>query len=364
MFNIHRWPFLIGLLLIGLCLGIYLGFAFGNNNLLTARHNPILQVEPSSLDFGRVDAVPGFKWQIPITNTSDRRVDIAEIRTSCGCTKVFPASFSLSPGQSRSVQLTIDLQPKENSNQRDSESTFNVQVVPIVKDSVLPQAYWELTGTVVTRCQLDTTRLIFAGADAIRQHQSSAGKAVQATLDPGLSLIAKPHFDGDLVSVLADRDSDSVSIVVIPSSDRPLGWFMTQIDLDIIDRLGGAKGTLVLDVRGDIVSPIQAFPKSLALGSIERDGIIKRQIMVDHAGAELIHATASDENVHLSIDETAASSSIALHYQVTQLGQQHFTVLLHYRLDSGKLIECTVPVSYYGISHASTDPSTSLRRSR
>ena len=85
------------------------GYFFNNRASTTQRPRPLLEVTPESLDFGKVDATTDFPWKLRVTNVSSRTVQIADIRASCGCTQVTPSSFGMEPGESRDVELRMNL---------------------------------------------------------------------------------------------------------------------------------------------------------------------------------------------------------------------------------------------------------------
>ncbi len=81
----------------------------GKNTSSRGEDVPILVVSPEELDFGSVFARDQFPWKLHIKNPGSQTVEVIDLRPSCGCTKVTPTSLTISPGETREVQLTLDL---------------------------------------------------------------------------------------------------------------------------------------------------------------------------------------------------------------------------------------------------------------
>jgi hypothetical protein len=108
--------------------GVYIGQTF----LVDRPYNAGLRIDPEYLDFGEVWAEEQFKWRIPIENTSDREVGIAEFTASCQCSLIEPPSLTISPHSTAEVVATIDLTKGRDSEPYESTREFEIAIHPIV----------------------------------------------------------------------------------------------------------------------------------------------------------------------------------------------------------------------------------------
>ena len=109
---------------------------------------PILVVSPEELDFGSVFARDQFPWKLHIRNPGSQTVEVIDLRPSCGCTKVTPTSLTISPGETREVQLTLDLTKVRAERAEPQAPNFGVQITPVIEDRAAAPVVWTLKGRV------------------------------------------------------------------------------------------------------------------------------------------------------------------------------------------------------------------------
>src|SRR5438132_6705946 len=64
--------------------------------------------EELSKDFGSVSRGPALTYPFRLTNNTDKKVHISGVRVSCGCTTASALKTELEPGESTSIQATMD----------------------------------------------------------------------------------------------------------------------------------------------------------------------------------------------------------------------------------------------------------------
>lgn len=117
-----------------------------------------LEADPAALDFGVVTAQSDFRWSIPFTNQSAQTVKVDRIRTSCGCSTVSSESVVFAPGETKAVDLTLDLTGKKDFDA--SSRPFSVSLY--LDSQVRKQSgHWVLKGQVEDLVQVEPAILNF-----------------------------------------------------------------------------------------------------------------------------------------------------------------------------------------------------------
>jgi hypothetical protein len=155
------------------------GYFIGQRHLTTERHHPPLQVAPESLNLGRVDATADFPWTLKIKNVSRRTVRVADIKTSCGCTRIRPTGFEIASGQTQDVEFHINLAVTKRQGAIGLESPVAIRIVPIIEGANLPPPVLDAQG--------DRRRALSAGdrSGCLRRGRRAGGR--QAGPDQGNS---------------------------------------------------------------------------------------------------------------------------------------------------------------------------------
>ncbi len=124
---------------------------------------PILLTVPGeSLNFGTVWESDRFGWTLPVHNPSDAQVEITGFSKSCTCVSIQPERCVLAAGETRNVELMIDLSPLKLDASESEIRNFELEIAPIVSASVRtsPTLPWRVRGSVKHRIIFS----IFAGS--------------------------------------------------------------------------------------------------------------------------------------------------------------------------------------------------------
>ena len=90
---------------------IPLGFGRWRAETAAATDGPPLAFDAADLDLGAVWAAPGHEATVRVRNLTGSTVRVAGVKPSCGCTTVQPAAFTVPPGGTIPLTVTLDLHP-------------------------------------------------------------------------------------------------------------------------------------------------------------------------------------------------------------------------------------------------------------
>ncbi len=332
------------------------GYFFSNKTSTPQRQRPVLEVTPESLDFGKVDSTTDFPWKLRVTNVSSRTVQVSDIRASCGCTKVTPSNFDMEPGETRDVELRMNLLLTRKIGAKGLVSPIEVKISPIIFGARIQQAPWTLEGRVLTPCLLDTNKLVFAGADALVEGAPASSKRVLATLAyDDLKITPRPSHSGDAVEVSSLGDK-RVAITIRPAADRPQGWFSSPIDLVLTGANDKARGVLQLDVQGEVVPSFTYYPRVLDLGPLALGAKSQLRLVVDTKHGKLLDASPLKGEIEMTIEETKSHhTTVIINCRATEVGLQESTMHLIFQAHDGGVSTAEVPIWYTGRA-AGTSP--------
>jgi hypothetical protein len=106
-----------------------------------------LEIAPSQLDLGVVEACSEYVHRISIRNKSSHRIALTGFNTSCNCLEVRPTSFSIDAGVENEIALRLNLQSRPESFPGQMEFPFKVYVTPTV-NGLPSQRNWMIHGKV------------------------------------------------------------------------------------------------------------------------------------------------------------------------------------------------------------------------
>jgi hypothetical protein len=325
---------------------------------------PLLVIDPDCLRLGKVDATPEHFWQLRIRNVSDRAVRVLDFKTSCACAQHASLPLALDPGKEAVVDLRINVAISGSTGATTHARPLEVQIVPVIEGYVVPQHPWKLTGTIVAPCLLERDRLVFAGSEAIISGQKAAPQSIRASLlSEDIEVTATPENPDDQVTITRQGDSRrQIDISVTPSAQRPQGWFTSPIDLVVRDGTGARRGELKIEIRGEVVSPIPMYPRTVTLGACPLGETAEARILVDCRQGQLLDASPMDAQTEVYIDrQNGKQGEVVVSFLVAQGGTQRRYVHLVYTADSGDVWTASVPIWFCGATpqtHTRGDAAT------
>jgi hypothetical protein len=122
-----------------------------------------LAVDTSSLDLGEVWEEPAYVHKLSVHNRSSQEAKITDVVASCGCLSVSPRAFTVAPGESAELTVTLDLTRRDRSELGQEVRPFSAAVYPTTPGvrAAGERASWTIAGRVKSRLTLDPLAIHF-----------------------------------------------------------------------------------------------------------------------------------------------------------------------------------------------------------
>jgi len=223
-----------------------------------------LTVSGEHLDIGNVPLSADFVHGLTVRNLGRATVAVDEIRTSCGCTKVEPSSFSLNPGASIKLNVSIDLSPHRPELSAAFDRPFSVVLTPVVHSATEEPIQWQVHGTVRQPYRFATTHLAFH--DLIHGHPYKCRAIDLICREPigDLSATCEPPFV-DVRIQPNDDDPLRFRLLLSPKSTLPLGRRECMVSLTGTDNKGHRLPALQHTIHLEVLPGVKVIPVFLSL---------------------------------------------------------------------------------------------------
>jgi hypothetical protein len=234
----------------------------------------LLTLQPGSLDFGEVWAQPHFRWFMVVSNPNDQAISVDQIDTSCRCVSVEPSSFSINPGDSLALSVSMNLQGEADNRLQatgwiDRESV-TISLTPHVRGSTKTES-WHIHGTV-RRAVLTSAAAIDFGdvsRDALKRSRQTI---LVRCVEPASTLAVETAPRFGLVAITpVSGDKGLHRIDVAMSEDSPMGTATSQLVIKPSTHDGAPLPALRLPISANVVGDIEAVPSAVAF-SVVRPG--------------------------------------------------------------------------------------------
>ncbi len=256
-----NWQATTGVLLVA-AIPLFIGFWSG-----WRREPPeALRIESTQLDVGVVRTGRPFTHQIVVRNESSRTIVIPEVDVGYACTDVTPSNFRLQPGESITLEVTLDPELLRRSFRGKPDGNFQIHLVLFKQGEAIPQQ-WILSGTLKSAFTLTPPTLAFYGPDVSTVGVPGPTLQVAARLKQADHELA-PVTTNDEFDVVCERDSTEPEIwhvKVTPHARSQVGSFETEIWLGAKDPRGVLVGEWPLRVKGQVDSRVSVLPATVDL---------------------------------------------------------------------------------------------------
>jgi hypothetical protein len=121
-----------------------------------------LAVSAADLDFGEAWEDPEFVRELTIRNRNGHSVRIVKMHGGCECLSVSPSAFDLGRGESRVVQVKVDLTHRYPYQFGVDRRELAVTVHPEFAGRGISAEAWKVRGVVKSRVSVDGRELAFA----------------------------------------------------------------------------------------------------------------------------------------------------------------------------------------------------------
>lgn len=220
------------------------------------------------IDFGRVIQGAKLECGLVLMNKSERPVEIKGVVTSCACAAAILSERIVPPGKSAQIKIGFNAQGLFGKVSKPSLIRFeNSDLKPIKLEL---KAYVYVPGARFTRSGLYFDKTM-AGTGAIRKIE------IANRDDPASKWkIVEIHTSSPVITAeyLPNRGVIQVKV----SKDAPIGPIREKVIITIKDQ--GGLSPAEVPVKGEIIGPLKVIPDHLYLGTVEKNGLIRRSFSI------------------------------------------------------------------------------------
>jgi hypothetical protein len=313
-----------------------------------------LMIPAANLDFGEVWEEKGFDWRLPIRNLTSNTVEIRKFSTSCGCTAIEPPKLSIQPGETATVQLTIDLTHRSYAEAGLARRPFAISVHPITPSARRGSAGWQIHGTVRSRVTVDEKSVHF-GEEPIHGQQAVTRKLratvhvpcqdLEVTLNPSVATATvKRHED----------DPSRFEITIAVNPDLPPGHFQTDAKISVLTPSGKRELALLLPIAGEMQPEVRLLPARVVLAPAPIGDSVEAIVTLQappEAEAAVDHIEIDDPSLRVGparIEGHPAGRAYRFRQYVGKEGDQRSTVRFIIRKPNTGKITLPIEVWYCG----------------
>ena len=314
------------LVAIGVAASILLLIAFSTSN---QKSRSPLFVKPASLNFGAVPANPKFAWSVPVQNRSKERIVLDAIKTSCSCTVIGSQKIDLEPGQTRTIDLTLDLTGK--TTQGRSPRPFGVTI--IAESSASHLSYqWTLEGKVLDVIQLSSRRIDLG--ELIRGRPSVMGTRIEVSTTSPLNRVDAQESPGIRVNKLATSTPERIGFEILADPQEKLGRRAFPITFRAVTD-EGHESFLEAVAYCSVVDEIGIQPDTTFLGVIKVNNQLKvRRKLFARSGDRIeVQGISSHDVSEVDVDARLESNDkLVLTLTPNRVGHHVFEIDVKWRL--------------------------------
>jgi hypothetical protein len=258
------------LVVVGACWAAYW---IGANTYDPIIANDGLTIAPKDLNFGTVLEQEAFVWKVALSNPTRRAIGIDYFETSCGCVAIEPKSLTLEPGESRAIELTIDLTRRPAEERAASRHGYALKLIPIVKHG-LAHLGWVLRGEVQTVFSAEPSAVDFGDEHVIGTVPPRRSVRLTGYRQVHIHSVAAdpPLLDA---RVLAPAKGRSFTIDLTPKIDLVSGPFACELRVEATAEDGEALPAFSIPVRGVARYSVEAAPQIVQLGAREVGSVVE-----------------------------------------------------------------------------------------
>jgi hypothetical protein len=331
---LRRWPALSALV------------AFAATSAAAA---PTIQVEPSAIDLGVIQAGNVFERFVEVTNAGDGTLVIEDVQTSCGCTAAsVDGVVELGPGVTQKVRVTFD--------SKDMDGTIKKNVTIKTNDPEMPAFIVELHADVH-----QSVRWLPKYLAVSRIGKSVYDETVELQSDTNLDL--KVTSARILGGTLKDNESRIFDLVADPRQEvgeRYVHRFHVKLHddakpqkisetLEVVTNQPAPNDVLKFPIRGEISGRIRVVPSFAVLRMVESGQETDRDLTLTATEGTFKVLSAEVEGspvkVEVHPDDTGKQTVIRLLYTGEEPGTQGVRTLL-VKTDDPDQPMIEVPVRY------------------
>jgi hypothetical protein len=229
----------------------------------------LLAVESSSLDLGEVWEEPAYVHTLSLHNRSSREVTVTDVATSCGCVSVSPRSFTVPPGGTARLAVTLDLTRRGHSELGRDVRPFAAEVRPTTPGARAPgeRAGWTIAGRVRSRVTLDALAHHFGERPV--SGEPAEPRALTATVHVPAQGLQVTTAEGGVTAGVSPLDPAGHRYAITLTPDTKAlapGAFKTTATVSVVTPSGETLFGARLPMEGVVRPEASLLPAHLILG--------------------------------------------------------------------------------------------------
>lgn len=293
-------------------------------------------------------------WRLPLKNVTSDTIRIQKFNTSCACTLIEPHHLLIQPGETATVQLTIDLTHRSYSEEGIARRSFALSVQPVTSHTRKGGFGWQIHGTIRSRVTLEA-RTVHFGEQPVHG-QPAASRLVFARVHvpcQGLDVAVDPRIASAVVK-RGEDDPNRFEITIAVNPELSPGIFETDVKISVVELSGRSEPAVTLPVAGIMQPETRLLPALVFLGPKAIGQIAEATVVVQApSNAKVVFDHIETDNREIQVDpiEIAGSSThqaFLIKQKVTREGEQRAIVQFILRDRSDKLVQLPVEVTYCG----------------
>lgn len=350
-----RWLLVIGILGLSFGAAYWAGLAARQAN----QPPPMeiidgLAVAAADLDIGEVWEEKGIAWRLPVHNQTTWHIEIHDIQQTCGCTDIKPRRLSIAPGETATLELTLDLTHRTYSDHGQARRQFSVVLYPVMNPKARQRLGWELHGTIVSRVTLDKLAVDF-GERPIHGGTPVTQKVMATVHVPcqRLEVAVKPEVAA-VTAIPQKDDKRKFEIILAANPDLPPGKIQADVQIFAVSPSGEKALGVTLPISGIMQPEVRLLPAQLILEAkpvgemseavVTLQGVPDAKVAVDH-----IEIDSPDVHVEpMKVEGIPAGHAFRVRQKVAKAGELVSEVRFVIRKPEKKLITLPVQVCSRG----------------
>lgn len=295
-----------------------------------------------------------FKWLLPIQNRGDKDVDVDTFFASCMCVTTQPRRLLIPAGESRTLELTLDLTPQP-SKRPPTTWPFEVRLQPAIlgpRGNFIFLKGWELHGTVRRVLSLPRYQLDF-GKHSERSQPLPAQPLAITSLGSLRGIAAECGSMSFQAEVKPVRGSNSrFELTISPKGIVPIGAHQFEVHVIAELAMGQKVTSRGISVTAEVVSDIQPSPPVVHFGPQTVGEMCEESVTLSSMTVspfKVVGYLLEASGVAVQADpQQGAGAIFQIRQRIVRGGHQSGSILFQVETCEGAMRDVKVPIQYYG----------------
>ncbi len=286
-------------------------------------------------DFGIVPRGAQLLYRFTWTNPEQTRLEVTEVRSSCGCATVTPVPRVVEPGQTGAIELLVDA--KKFVGQKDV--TIHLLIGPDRPRAVTLQATAHSRPDIVYNPGQVSFGVVNEGATATQtldiEYAGTLDWRIQEVLNPS------PHLDTSYEEVSRKAGVVFYRLKVGLKASAPAGSFKHEVQLKTNDP--GCPVARVL-VEATIRPSLTVIPDPLYFGSVRINQVTSRRVTIrGDKPFEIVRVEGMVEGVNVTASPgKAAVHSLVVDWKPAKAGDLQGELAIHTSSEKNSVLRLAI----------------------